>query len=236
VKLSCCFILVKLFQSAKRRFRMLHKEAVDNRLMVILKKLMSIHEIGNFSLVGGTALAFQFGHRKSEDIDLFCPPVEAIDLLKIESEIERIFPDSKSFSGSRISSAFYIEDIKVDFVYYPYKNIRQVIKEDEIRMFSLEDIAAMKIKTVGNRGLKKDFFDINELLKHFSLEEMFTFFQEKYNHSDYGHYLRSLTYFEDAEKSAEPRILNHLTWEQVKANIQKAALDFFSQKMKENNG
>jgi hypothetical protein len=50
---------------------MLHKEAVDNRLMVILKKRMSIHELNNFSLVGGTALTLQFGHRKSEDLDFF---------------------------------------------------------------------------------------------------------------------------------------------------------------------
>lgn len=214
---------------------MLHEEAVDNRLMVILNKLMSIHELNNFSLVGGTALALQFGHRKSEDLDFFCPVAEEINFLKIESEIEKAFPESKSFSGSKISMAFYINEIKVDFVYYPYKNIRKEITEENIRMFSREDIAAMKIKTVGNRGLKKDFFDINELLNYFSLKEMFSFFQEKYNNSDYGHYLRSLTYFEDAEKSPEPRILNHLSWEQVKQNIQRAVQDFFSQKMNETN-
>lgn len=190
---------------------MLHKEAVGNRLMVILKKLMDIHELNNFSLVGGTVLALQFGHRKSEDWESFCPPFKEINLLKIESEIEKVFPGSKSFSGSRTNMSFYINEIKVDFVYYPYKNIRDEIIEENIRMFS-----------------------INELLDHFPLEEMFSFFQEKYNHSDYGHYLRSLTYIEDAEKSPEPKILNHLSRKQVKANVQKAGLDFFSQKTNEN--
>jgi hypothetical protein len=75
--------------------------------------------------------------------------------LKIESEIEKAFPDSKSFSGSRISMAFYINEIKVDFVYYLYKNIRKEITEDSIRTFSKENIAGMKIRTAGNRGLKK---------------------------------------------------------------------------------
>ncbi|TAM94266.1 MAG: hypothetical protein EPN39_18000 [Chitinophagaceae bacterium] len=174
---------------------MLHKEAVGNRLMVILKKLMDIHELNNFSLVGGTVLALQFGHRKSEDWESFCPPFKEINLLKIESEIEKVFPGSKSFSGSRTNMSFYINEIKVDFVYYPYKNIRDEIIEENIRMFS-----------------------INELL----------------DHSDYGHYLRSLTYIEDAEKSPEPKILNHLSRKQVKANVQKAGLDFFSQKTNEN--
>jgi hypothetical protein len=136
-----------------------------------------------------------YTNRKSEDLEFFCSPFKEMNLLKIEPEIEKVFPGSKSFSESRISMAFYINEITVDFVYYHYKNIRDEIIEENIRMFS-----------------------INELL----------------DHSDYGHYLRSLTYFEDAEKSLGPKILNHLSRKQVKANVQKAGLDFFSQKTNEN--
>lgn len=136
-----------------------------------------------------------YTNRKSEDLEFFCSPFKEMNLLKIEPEIEKVFPGSKSFSESRISMAFYINEITVDFVYYHYKNIRDEIIEENIRMFS-----------------------INELL----------------DHSDYGHYLRSLTYIEDAEKSPEPKILNHLSRKQVKANVQKAGLDFFSQKTNEN--
>ncbi len=39
-------------------------------------------------------------------------------------------------------------------------------------MATLEDIAAMKIIAVANRGSKKDFFDIAVLLDHFSLTEI----------------------------------------------------------------
>ena len=50
---------------------MLRKEAVSPQLLKLLHRLMSIPELNNHQLVGGTALALQIGHRISVDIDLF---------------------------------------------------------------------------------------------------------------------------------------------------------------------
>jgi len=41
-----------------------------------------------------------------------------------------------------------------------------------LRMASLQDIAAMKMQAIVNNKRKKDFWDIYELLEHFTLEEM----------------------------------------------------------------
>ena len=46
-------------------------------------------------------------------------------------------------------------------------------------MAGLEDIAAMKLNAIPNRGSKKDFWDYAELFNHFSREEMLGFFVEK---------------------------------------------------------
>lgn len=50
---------------------MLQKQTVEPSTFAILEKLMSIQELEEYALVGGTALALYYGHRISVDIDLF---------------------------------------------------------------------------------------------------------------------------------------------------------------------
>ena len=77
----------------------------------------------------------------------------------------------------------------------------------------------MKMGAVSSRGAKKDFWDVAELLKHFSLPKLLGFFAEKYPNSDIGYVVRSLTYFEDAETQANPLSLNEMDWESVKQHM-----------------
>jgi predicted nucleotidyltransferase component of viral defense system len=85
--------------------------------------------------------------------------------------------------------------------------------------YLVEDIAAMKLNSTMNRGSKKDFFDIYELLKHFPLEKLLEFHSEKYNFSSRMIVLKSLVYFEDAEKEPDPVSENSTTWELVKKKM-----------------
>ena len=50
---------------------MLQTKAVKQHTFALLKELMSVPILNDFSLAGGTGLALQIGHRFSEDIDLF---------------------------------------------------------------------------------------------------------------------------------------------------------------------
>jgi len=50
---------------------MLQYSSVEPHALDVLKDLMRITELKDFNLVGGTALALYFGHRKSVDFDLF---------------------------------------------------------------------------------------------------------------------------------------------------------------------
>ena len=50
---------------------MLQTEPVGKSLWNLLKDLQKEKALGNYFLVGGTALALQLGHRMSDDIDLF---------------------------------------------------------------------------------------------------------------------------------------------------------------------
>lgn len=90
-------------------------------------------------------------------------------------------------------------------------------------MASLQDIVAMKLNAVANRGAKKDFWDIAALLSRFSLDQMLSFYGRKYRAGNRLTVIKSLSYFNEAE--AEQVSINDLTgmtWEQVKSMIREA--------------
>jgi predicted nucleotidyltransferase component of viral defense system len=63
---------------------MLHTRTVRPELLGLLKQLMAEDALREFTLVGGTALALQMGHRFSEDIDMFCfGDLESLALQKL---------------------------------------------------------------------------------------------------------------------------------------------------------
>ena len=77
----------------------------------------------------------------------------------------------------------------------------------------------MKLNAIANRGSKKDFMDYAELLKHFSRDEMFSFYIEKYTNNNLWYVEKSLSYFEDADIEPTPRTLIGQSWESVKKTI-----------------
>ncbi len=50
---------------------MLYTQTVEPVTLGLLKRLMADEALGQFNLVGGTALSLQIGHRKSIDLDMF---------------------------------------------------------------------------------------------------------------------------------------------------------------------
>lgn len=50
---------------------MLQTKTVEPGTLSLLKELMELPILNNFSLVGGTALSLKYGHRISIDLDLF---------------------------------------------------------------------------------------------------------------------------------------------------------------------
>jgi predicted nucleotidyltransferase component of viral defense system len=170
-------------------------------------------------LVGGTALALQLGHRESIDLDLFgtmqYDKTEILEVLGKQFEV-KILDDSKRIH------IFNINGVKVDFVEYPYDWIYPLVEEEGVRTAGKKEIAAMKLEAICNRGTRKDFVDIYFLLEHFTLSQMLEFHLRKYKTDSSFMILRSLTYFEDAEKIAMPRMLIPTDWEDVKGNIREA--------------
>lgn len=194
---------------------MLHKQVVDTKTFNLLKEIQSIPELKEMRLVGETSLALQIGHRISVDLDLFGSFDSSIPLEMLFTNFNNVVKTG----ANRFMQFFEIDGIKVDFVNYSYPWLENPIQEEGITLASIEDIAAMKVNAIINRGTKKDFIDMAFLLEHYSLLQILAFYQKKYGVHDYQMALRSLTYFEDAELEVMPRMLINKDWETTKTEI-----------------
>jgi predicted nucleotidyltransferase component of viral defense system len=66
-------------------------------------------------------------------------------------------------------------------------------------MFGDKDIIAMKIFAMLKRAVKKDFWDLEELLQHYSLEDCIEAYYKKYpSHQLLISIPHAITYFTDA--------------------------------------
>ncbi len=202
---------------------MLQYKVVDQPTLDLLIKINNCALFQNYRLVGGTALALIHGHRKSIDLDFFGN--EKIDTFEMISFFNSIGIVNDVKSSKRIDSLF-LNNIKVDIVHYPYLWIDKPLVEDDLRLATSKEIAAMKIAAITNRGSKKDFFDLNKLLQLFTLKQILGFYIEKFKDSSIFFALKSLIYFNDAEEQESPLMFDDITWDQVKKNIVEANSDY----------
>ncbi len=206
---------------------MLHFKTVEPHTFSILEKLMKMPELQDFSLVGGTALSLLYGHRMSVDLDLFSN--KPFENSTITDSFKSKFQDKFVMEEKQVRFGIfcYIDGVKVDIIRHPHPLIRPELLIEGIRMFSIEDIIAMKVQAILGRGKKKDFWDIAELLQHFSTKNFIQFHKEKYITQNLLITVpQAITYFADAEESEDPVSLKNQSWETVQAYIKKKVSDY----------
>ncbi len=213
---------------------MLQKNAVEKSTLELLNRLQADKLFDNFILAGGTGLALHLGHRKSEDIDLFT--IDPFNEEYFLSELERRYGfildlrDKNTLKGA-------IDNVKVDFITHHYKQIRHIQSEYGLRIFSMEDIAAMKVNAIAGDGTRvKDFIDLYFLLKEFSFKSIVSFFEEKYNQRNVMHAIKSVVFFDDVILADWPILIKEdsLTWDKIKSVIEKHCTDYL-QDLNNNN-
>lgn len=199
---------------------MLQYSTIEPRTLELLKKLMSLPDLEMFNLAGGTALALYYGHRLSVDLDLFSTTQFQSDILL--PHLEKEFPEFTYNSPSAIGVFGFIGDVKVDFIRYDsHPLIGQINTEDGIRLLSIADIMAMKVAAILKRAVKKDFWDIAEILDHHTVDDLIDCYNTKYPNKQLLISIpQALTYFVEAEESEVPVSLKGQTWTSVKKRIQ----------------
>ena len=199
---------------------MLSIQTVQPDTLELLKAISAQPEVKELRLVGGTALAIQYGHRQSVDLDFFGKLPEDKDEL---IDVVRRVGDVTVFNRSKIILQMVVNQVKVDFVDYSrYPWIDEPILGDGFVLASDKDIAAMKINAIMGRGTRKDFIDLYVLLQHYSLTQIMDFYRQKYPEFSEYRALLSMTYFDDAEMQDMPLMFIKAPWESIKTSIIQA--------------
>jgi len=197
---------------------MLHFDAVPLAVHKLLMRLAPRPELAGFHLAGGTSLALRFGHRLSVDLDFFT--VEPFDPEQLQADLP--LADATVVARSSGSLTMDADGTKLDFLRHAYPLLEPPERFGDVPLLSVPDVAAMKLNAIANRGSKKDFFDLCELMKHHRLQEMLALFVAKYPNSDRFIVLRSLAWFDDAEMEPDPLSLTGLSWSEAKEQISSA--------------
>ncbi|MEX2597084.1 MAG: nucleotidyl transferase AbiEii/AbiGii toxin family protein [Salibacteraceae bacterium] len=206
---------------------MLHTETVESGTFSILKEIMQLPSLRDHRLVGGTALALRYGHRISEDLDLFC--ANSFSREEVIQELSSKFSNRFSYNGANLEIGIFgfIDQVKIDIVHYPHKFLQNPKITSNIRLAHDMDIGAMKIQAVLGRAMKKDFWDLAELLRKYSLSEMLSWHQQKYPNQMLAISIpEALIYFEEAEHGINPISINGKSWSDIKAEIKQAVNDY----------
>ena len=175
-------------------------------------------------LAGGSALSLRFGHRYSIDFDFFSPktfdPKKLIVSLKNIGEFTSDFAKGQSLIGE-------FNQVKFSYFFYDYPLIAKTTKFLGVDLAHPHDIAAMKLTAITDRGAKKDYIDIFELIHQgVSLEKMLKIYDRKYHllSSNLFTLIKAVGYFDEAENTDMPQMIRSVSWDQIKIFLAQESL------------
>ena len=207
---------------------MIYKGTVKPELIKVAQKPCSIEILNSFRIVGGTGIALQIGHRISIDIDFFSN--EKIGKSIIANSIKENFPEVE-LTVSTYNVKATINGIRVEIFDdwgTPYR--QPPVIEENMRIASLQDIAALKLTALTERRQKKDYIDLYFLFKKFdSLALLIDYKNYEPALSD-----KSLLFALDEVKTAEtnksemPMMIAEVSWDDIKKEMYTASKKFTS--------
>ena len=191
----------------------------------ILKNISFLKKYGMY-LAGGTALALHLGHRTSQDLDFYTKKHfnSGIVYKDFQENFKREKISDPDFAQDTLKFRLNITDLS--FFRYNYPLIRSLSDWESTELASVEDIVAMKIEAIIERGTKRDFVDIYYLMKKCGLKQLLNFTQKKYSEVFNEQIcLIALMYFKDAEITQKDRkrlyLYENIEWRKIKEYIEK---------------
>ena len=132
----------------------------------VWNRLEPVSQMG-FTLYGGTALALQLNHRRSVDFDFFSSkPLDARCILDALPN-----PDKLEIEKNEERTLELITESGVHLSFFGELAIRRVgnpisVAENHLKIASLDDLMAAKLKVLSQRIECKDYMDLAALLRH----------------------------------------------------------------------
>jgi hypothetical protein len=178
--------------------------------------------LDEFYLARGTALALRLGHRRSVDLDFFTgKPFDQERLLARLVSAQEVSLLAKDVETLHL----LVKGLRVSFIGYPYPLRFPPASFAGVPIADVRDIACMKISAIASRGARRDFIDLYAVARIHGLDFLIELFAKKYARANYSrvHILKSLTYFEDADREPMPWMLTNYSWREVKGYFQREA-------------
>ena len=140
----------------------------------IFEQISKLNCIKNYTLIGGTALALQLGHRLSEDLDFCKWRKSRNDFVRIDEwkqitdeltaigRIEKNILDDNhiDFNVNGVKITFYADN--------EFKEPKELIKQpflNNIKIADIKSIGIMKVALMLHRNSHRDYYDIYSILQ-----------------------------------------------------------------------
>ena len=125
---------------------MFQTSTVKKRTLTLLKELQAEPMLSSTRLVGGASLSLQFGHRESDDLDLFS--VEPLEGMMLQSMLIEKYGFIPSVVSQNTLIGF-VQGVKIDVIYHPFLWIEDALEENGIRMLGyLFDFQSIKKRII----------------------------------------------------------------------------------------
>lgn len=149
------------------------RKGLTENIDVIIERVARLECIKPYILCGGTALAMQIGHRKSEDLDFMMWRKTAtekpeVDWPAIESELKENIGEIVNFNILGFDQVEFVAG-GVKFSFYVSNNscpvLNPVAYMGNIRLADVDSIMSMKMEVMLRRMRFRDYYDIYSILK-----------------------------------------------------------------------
>lgn len=208
----------------------MHKGLTQN-IEAIIEKVSQLECIKPYILCGGTALAMQIDHRKSEDLDFMMWRKSSTDKPEvnwpaIEKELKEKIGEIESFNMLGFDQVeFRVAGVK--FSFYVSDNLTPVSSpvdyQGNIRLADIHSIMIMKLEVMLRRMKFRDYYDIYSMLKDGhtitrGIEDALKYSKHKLNSKNIIAMLLSGRFTEDQNfDQLEPKY--HVTKEEIRNYI-----------------
>lgn len=174
-----------------------------------------------FYLAGGSATALRLGHRISLDLDFFTEKNFKPKILAERLSSLGKFVEEQATQGTVLGQ---LNKTRISFFWYRYPLLYKAHIFSGVRIADIRDIDCMKLDAISSRGTRRDFIGLYFICKAgISLRELLPLFDHKYKGVDFNrvHILKSLVYFQDAEKEEMPRTIKPFSWDDLKGFFER---------------
>lgn len=197
----------------------LQKKTVPRETFQLLEKLMNDKNLSQFNIAGGTALALYMGHRLSIDLDLFSQ--DSFDSKELENYLISKYSFRSDYKTDNTLKGS-IDGVKIDCIKSSSELCKPIREIENIRLYSPEDIIAMKLLAIVDNGTRlKDFVDISFLSVHYTLNQMLDFAEEKFPNKNRVMFEKALAFQSDIIHEKIDLIGAEYQWKNITNRINK---------------